>query len=85
MRCSCESAVVEPGQNALIRTGVGVQLPPGCCGQILSRSGTAASHLLYVEAGVIDRDYEGELLILLHNAGRQAYQVYGTFLERVVT
>jgi dUTP pyrophosphatase len=76
---------VEPGQNALIRTGVGVQLSPGCCGQILSRSGTAASHLLYVEAGVIDRDYEGELLILLHNAGRQAYQVYGTFLERVVT
>ena len=35
------------------------------------RSGLAASHQIIVLGGVIDHDYRGEVIVMLHNLGRR--------------
>ena len=37
--CAAESAVIEPGQTALISTGVRLAMPPGLEAQVRPRSG----------------------------------------------
>jgi dUTP pyrophosphatase len=48
------------------RTGLAVRLPEGHYGQIAPRSGLARKFGVQVLGGVIDRDYTGELVAMLH-------------------
>ena len=57
---------IQPGQRCKIRTGVQMQLHGRWFGQLYSRSGLALKGLT-VQAGVIDKDYTGELFVLLYN------------------
>ncbi|MGH2840807.1 MAG: dUTP diphosphatase, partial [Solirubrobacteraceae bacterium] len=58
-----EPAVIEPGERALVRTGIAIELPPGHAGLVLPRSGLAARHgIALVNApGLIDAGYRGEV------------------------
>jgi dUTP pyrophosphatase len=69
-----EAATLAPGQRAIIRTGIAVELPAGHAGLVLARSGLAARHgIALVNApGLIDAGYRGELRVLLLNTDRDA-------------
>jgi dUTP pyrophosphatase len=67
-----EAAQLGPGERAMVRTGVAVEIPPGHAGLVLPRSGAAARHgIALVNApGLIDSGYRGELKVLLLNTDR---------------
>ncbi len=70
-------AVVPAGGRTLVPTGFAVAIPDGWCGLILPRSGLALNHGVTVlnAPGLIDSGYRGELQVVLHNTGEQAYHV----------
>jgi dUTP pyrophosphatase len=73
-----EPATLGPGERAMLRTGVAIELPPGHAGLVLPRSGLAARHgIALVNApGLIDAGYRGELKVLLLNTDREtAFEV----------
>lgn len=67
--CLEESLTVEPGQTALIPTGIAVEIPVGYVGLIYARSGLACKQGLAPanKVGVIDADYRGQILVALFN------------------
>jgi dUTP pyrophosphatase len=69
--------VIEPGARALVPTGLAIELPARCEGQVRPRSGLAAKHGVTVlnAPGTIDEDYRGEVQVLLINLGRQAHVI----------
>jgi dUTP diphosphatase len=70
---ACERVTLEPGQRAVVPTGLAVAIPDGHAGLVVPRSGLAAEHgLTIVNApGLIDAGYRGELLVILQNTDRQ--------------
>lgn len=68
---------LEPGQRAMIPTGLRLELPPGYEGQVRPRSGLATRHGVTVlnSPGTIDGDYRGEVRVLLINLGQEAFTV----------
>ena len=70
-----EAVTLEPGERALVRTGVAIALPEGHAGLVLPRSGLAARHgIALVNApGLIDEGYRGELRVTLLNTGDAPY------------
>lgn len=60
-----EDVDIEPGGRALVSTGISVEVPPGTYGRIAPRSGLAVTFGIQVGAGVVDRDYRGEVRVLL--------------------
>jgi dUTP pyrophosphatase len=73
-------AHLEPaGGRALVGTGMGIALPHGWAGLVLSRSGLAARHGVAVlnAPGLIDSGYRGEIMVPLVNTDpTSAYQVH---------
>ena len=62
---------LEPGQIALVPTGLVMELPDGVECQVRPRSGLALKHGITVpnSPGTIDPDYRGELGVILQNLG----------------
>ena len=69
--------VIDPGQIAMIPTGLAMAIPPGHEGQVRPRSGLAIKHGLTVvnAPGTIDADYRGEVKVGLINLGQEAVTV----------
>jgi dUTP pyrophosphatase len=65
--------VIEPGDRAVVPTGLVLEIPDGYDGQVRPRSGLAIRHGLTVvnAPGTIDSDYRGELKILMVNLGSE--------------
>ncbi|GLJ60366.1 deoxyuridine 5'-triphosphate nucleotidohydrolase [Microbacterium barkeri] len=73
-----ESVLLEPGERALVGTGVRIALPEGYAAFVVPRSGLAAKHgITIVNApGTIDAGYRGEIKVaLLNTDAREAYQI----------
>lgn len=70
-----ERAVLAPGAQAAIATGLAIQVPAGTYGRIAPRSGLAAKHGIDVLAGVVDADYRGEIKVILINHGGHTFHV----------
>lgn len=68
-------AVVRAGQSMTFHTGVHVELPPGTCGLLVSKSGLNVRHDI-TSTGLIDEGYTGEIVIKLFNHGFEDYQVH---------
>jgi hypothetical protein len=66
---SVESASILPGERKLVDTGISVELPSGVYGRIAPQSGLALKHRITIGAGVIDRDYTGNIKVLIFNQG----------------
>jgi dUTP pyrophosphatase len=64
--------VLGPSERASIPTGIAVEIPDGCAGLVLPRSGLAMRHgIALVNApGLIDSGYRGEIRVLLLNTDR---------------
>jgi dUTP pyrophosphatase len=70
---------LEPGERALVPTGVALALPPGFVGLVHPRSGLAAKHgVTIVNApGTVDAGYRGEILVNLVNLDpRETFTVH---------
>lgn len=65
------SVTIKPGKRAKIGTGLKVEIPERCEGQIRSRSGMGDKYGVSVLLGVgtIDSDYRGEISVVLVNHG----------------
>jgi len=78
LRANIDAPVVlQPGDRALIPTGIKMALPEGYEAQIRPRSGLAYKHGITVlnSPGTIDADYRGDVGVLLINHGRAAFTV----------
>lgn len=69
--------VLEPGQRAMIPTGLSFEIPMGFEIQARPRSGWAAKNGLTVlnTPGTIDADYRGEVKIIVINLGDAAVTI----------
>jgi dUTP pyrophosphatase len=70
-----EDMIIEANQLGKIRTGVHLTCPHGTYARIAPRSGLAYKYYLDVFAGVIDRDYKDEIMVLLFNHSSRSYHV----------
>jgi len=61
---------LEPGQDALIPSGIKVNVPKGHALIAFNKSGIATKSKLIKGAEVVDEDYTGEIHIHVFNAGR---------------
>ncbi len=72
-----ETARLQPGERALIPTGLAIELPQGHEGQVRPRSGLAVKHGITVlnAPGTIDEDYRGEVQVPLINLGDETFEI----------
>ncbi|WP_044873223.1 dUTP diphosphatase [Pseudomonas sp. LFM046] len=73
-----EEVVLEPGQTLLIPTGLSIHIAdPGLAALILPRSGLGHKHgvVLGNLVGLIDSDYQGELMVSCWNRGQTAFRI----------
>jgi dUTP pyrophosphatase len=64
--CLEKRVILPPNSHKLVSTGLSFTVPEGTYGQLASRSGLSVKGVS-VGAGVIDRDYTGEVKVLLFN------------------
>jgi dUTP pyrophosphatase len=66
---ACERQELEPGERAVVGTGLAVAIPEGYAGFVQPRSGLADKHgITIVNApGLVDAGYRGELKVILLN------------------
>ena len=69
---SVADVVVDPGERAMVPTGLAVAIPEGHAGLVLPRSGLASRHGLTMAnaPGLIDAGYRGEVLCAVVNLDR---------------
>lgn len=65
-----------PFSRELIATDLQILIPAGCYGRIASRSGLALNSSIDVAGGVIDRDYMGNIGVILVNNSPKPYYVH---------
>ena len=73
-----EDLVLEPGQTALIPTGLAIHVAdPLLAALILPRSGLGHKHGIVLGnlVGLIDSDYQGELMVSCWNRGQTTFTV----------
>ena len=75
---ACLDAPLEiaPGQTTLVRTGMAIHLAaPGLAALILPRSGLGHKHGIVLGnlVGLIDSDYQGELMVSVWNRGQASF------------
>ncbi|HSO76918.1 MAG TPA: dUTP diphosphatase, partial [Blastocatellia bacterium] len=63
---------LQPGERAMVPTGIAVAMPRGYAGCVLPRSGLAARHgiSLVNSPGLIDAGYRGEVAVVMINTDK---------------
>jgi dUTP pyrophosphatase len=82
--CIDAPMVLEPGQSALIPTGLSIHIgDPALAAMLLPRSGLGHKHGIVLGnlVGLIDSDYQGPLMVSCWNRGVATYTVQP--LERI--
>lgn len=69
-----EDRIVEAKGDAIFHTGVHVQIPRGCAGLLVSKSGMNVNHGI-TSTGLIDEGYSGEITVKLYNHGGWDYKI----------
>ena len=77
--CEEEKIEIAPGETRFIHTGLALEIPVGFAGLVFARSGLACKKDLAPanKVGVIDSDYRGEVMVALHNHGKETRSVCG--------
>ncbi len=74
--CIAEPVTIEPGTTHLIPTGLAIHIAdPGYAAMILPRSGMGHKHGIVLGnlVGLIDSDYQGQLMVSTWNRGNTAF------------
>lgn len=75
---SSVTLVLQPGERALVGTGVSIALPNGYAAFVVPRSGLAVKHGITVvnSPGTIDAGYRGEIKVsMLNTDSTEAFQI----------
>ena len=72
-----EKCVLQPGERALVPTGMRIALPVGYEAQVRPRSGLALKHGITLpnSPGTIDADYRGEIQVIMQNLGSAPFVI----------
>ncbi|MFE8070568.1 dUTP diphosphatase [Marinobacteraceae bacterium S3BR75-40.1] len=76
--CLETSVTLEPGQTLLIPTGLAIHIKdPGLAAMILPRSGLGHKHGIVLGnlVGLIDSDYQGQLMVSCWNRGQTTFTI----------
>ena len=76
--CIGDPITLEPGQTALIPTGIAIHIAdPGLAALILPRSGLGHKHGIVLGnlVGLIDSDYQGQLMVSCWNRSSTAFEL----------
>jgi len=76
--CLDDSLLLGPGNTSLIPTGIAIYIEdPGFAALILPRSGLGHKHGIVLGnlVGLIDSDYQGELMISAWNRGKSSFTI----------
>ena len=76
--CLDAPLTLQPGDSQLVRSGIAIHLGnPGYAAVVLPRSGLGSKHGIVLGnlVGLIDSDYQGEVLVSVWNRGRSAFTV----------
>jgi len=76
--CLEEALTIEPGETHLIPTGMAIHLDdPGLAAMLLPRSGLGHKHGIVLGnlVGLIDSDYQGQLMVSVWNRGNTTFTV----------
>lgn len=76
--CLDEDLVLKPGETQLLPTGIAIYIEdPGLAAFILPRSGLGHKHGIVLGnlVGLIDSDYQGEILVSCWNRGNIEYRI----------
>ncbi len=68
---SAKYVIIPARGKALVPTDLAIKLPEGCYGRIAPRSGLAWKKHIDIGAGVIDRDYTGNVGVVMFNHGEE--------------
>lgn len=82
--CIDERIEIEPGETSLIPSGIAIHLAdPGFAAMILPRSGLGHKHGIVLGnlVGLIDSDYQGQILVSCWNRGKSSFELNP--LERI--
>ena len=69
---------IGPGESKMIHTGIAIEIPYGYGGLLYARSWLACKRGLAPanKVGVIDSDYRGEIIVVLHNHSDEYQYIY---------
>lgn len=73
-----ETVVINPGDTYLVKTGLAIHIgDPGYAALILPRSGLGHKKgiILGNLVGLIDSDYQGELMVSVWNRGKESFEL----------
>lgn len=76
--CLDAPLILEPGQTTLVGTGLAIHIDdPNYAAMILPRSGLGHKHGIVLGnlVGLIDSDYQGELMVSCWNRGQTSFQL----------
>ncbi|HGK9034084.1 TPA: dUTP diphosphatase [Acinetobacter baumannii] len=76
--CLDEAIEIEPGQTVLVKTGMAIYIHDvNFAGLILPRSGLGHKHGIVLGnlVGLIDSDYQGELMVSVWNRGQTTFRL----------
>ena len=76
--CLDEAIDIEPGQTVLVKTGMAIYIHDvNFAGLILPRSGLGHKHGIVLGnlVGLIDSDYQGELMVSVWNRGQTIFRL----------
>jgi dUTP pyrophosphatase len=82
--CIREPLVLRPGDSALVPSGIAIHLAdPGLAALVLPRSGLGHKHGIVLGnlVGLIDSDYQGQIMVSTWNRSREPYTLQP--LERI--
>ncbi|MEK6707608.1 MAG: dUTP diphosphatase [Pseudomonadota bacterium] len=74
--CTEHVMTIQPGETSLIPTGIAIHLAdPGLAAMVLPRSGLGHKHGIVLGnlVGLIDSDYQGQILVSCWNRGRTPF------------
>ncbi|MDP5292849.1 dUTP diphosphatase [Oceanimonas sp. CHS3-5] len=76
--CLDEPITLAPGDTQLLPTGLAIHIQdPGLCATILPRSGLGHKHGIVLGnlVGLIDSDYQGQLMVSCWNRGKDSFTI----------
>lgn len=73
-----EPVAINPGHTMAFNTGISMEIPDGYFGAIYARSGLSCKNGLRPAncTGVIDSDYRGDIVVVLHNDSSKIQTVH---------
>lgn len=68
-----ENVVLEPGEKAIIPTGIAMEIPAGYVGLVWDKGSVGIKGGVKTLGGVVDSNYRGEVMIGVVNLSKETY------------